>query len=369
LTALDGSRFPITRTGLRWFDHAGASPLSMDAVDAIARWASAVATDGRATAEPTVATVRALAGDLLGVAAADLAFTGNTTEGIGLVAAGIRWSDDDRVVVAECEFPSNLYPWLMLRERGVRVDVVPLASLSEAVGSGPRPTVVAASWVQYARGERIDLAALAHAAHARGALLVADVIQGTGAIPCDLAAWDVDIAVTGGHKWLLGPAGTGLVYVSERARDVVHPFAPGWASVTPHDDYADYRFELLPDARRFEGGTQATGLLAGLGASIMLLQTAGVPSIWEHIDGLCDRLIEGLPSIATVLSDRSAGGRSGIVTFALDGIDPAWAVGELRRAGFVLRARGGGMRFAPHGYTSPDDVDAFLATIRAWGQR
>ena len=67
---------------------------------------------------------RAAAAELMGVPAIDVAFIKNTTEGVGFVASGLDWSPGDRVVVPDLEFPSNIYPWLALRELGVQVDLV-----------------------------------------------------------------------------------------------------------------------------------------------------------------------------------------------------------------------------------------------------
>ena len=365
MTPLPRDRFPITQSARRWFDHAGVSPVSLDAAEVLRRWADLAANEGGGTIEPMPTRVRALAGELLGVRAADVLFTTSTTDGIGLVTAGMAWAPRDRVVVADCEFVSNLYPWLALRDRGVRVDVVRLDEMNDALRTGPAPTVAAVSWVQYARGERTDLASLAEAVHWRGGLLVADVVQGAGVLPCTLADWGVDVAVAGAHKWLLGPIGVALAVVSEDARNRIRPVAPGWASVTPHDDYEDYTFDLLPDARRYEGGTLADGLIAAMGASIQLLLDAGIDAVWRHVDELCEHLIAGLPSRARVLSDRTQEGRSGIVTVALDGAERTAVVRHLRNQGIEVRNRGGGVRFAPHGYTSTGDVDAALAGLHS----
>jgi selenocysteine lyase/cysteine desulfurase len=267
------------------------------------------------------------------------------------------------VVVPSCEFPSNLFPWLALRDLGVRVDVVDLAELADAVTSGDAPRVVAVSWIQYDTGQRVDLAELAVVAHRRGALFVADIVQGLGLLPCSLAEWDVDVAVAGGHKWLLGPEGTGLAYLAPGVEDRIRATTPGWASVVSHADYRDYELVLLDGARRYETGTNSTGLIAGLGASLDLLLGAGIDNVWRHVDVLCQHLVDGLPTSATLLSDRGPSARSGIVTFALDGTDPTAVAAELNAQGFVVRPRGGGIRVAPHGYSSVDEIDALLAAL------
>ena len=96
---------------------------------------------------------------------------------------------------------------------------------------------MAVSWVQYSRGWRIDLPALAQLCRDHGALLCVDVIQGLGVIPADLAGWGVDFATADAHKWMLGPSGTGVLYVAEERRDLLRPVEPGWNSVVDRDDY------------------------------------------------------------------------------------------------------------------------------------
>ena len=363
-TAIARDAMPITATGVRWFDHAGVSPLPARAADAIASWARAQSEHGRPGLD-AVDDVRRLAAQLLGVDAADIALTRNTTDSIGIVTAGVQWRSGDRVIVPDCEFPSNLFPWLQLRDRDVTVDLVALADLGDAIATGAPPKAVAVSWVQYGRGERSDLAALAAATHARGGLFVADVIQGAGVLPSSLREWDVDVALAGAHKWLLGPEGTGVAYVNERARDRITPAAPGWASVIPHDSYDDYTLEPLPDARRYEGGTETTGLIVGLRESLSLLLESGIDRVWAHVDELGDHLVADLPRGCTLLSDRSPERRSSVTTVAIDGVRPADAVLALARDGIVVKARGGGVRFTPHGYTSHDDIDAVVRSLAA----
>jgi selenocysteine lyase/cysteine desulfurase len=298
---------------------------------------------------------------------------------MGFVASGLDWSPGDRVVVPALEFPSNLYPWLALRDRGVQVDLVspagdggalPVEAFEAALASGPAPKLVAVSWVHYGRGWRTDIAALARRCHDAGALLCVDAIQGVGLLPAEFAAWGIDFAMAGGHKWLLGPEGTGVFYVAAHARERLRPLEPGWASVAHRAEWENAELVLADSARRFEGGTfNMVGTMA-LGASLQLLQNAGIPIVWAHVDALCDRLVAGLGRIerARVFSDRSASGRSGIVSFGLDGESPDDFAARLLRANIVCSARAGGVRIAPHGYNTIDEIDGLVDLVAAADQ-
>lgn len=385
MTPLDRGAFPVTE---RWayFNHAGVAPLPAAAVDAIEAYARAVERDGgQATPanDARVEEVRTAGAEMMGVDADDVAFVKNTTEGLGFVANGLcseggGWSEGDRVVVPSIEFPSNLFPWTALRDQGVDVvelDAVgeeqrlPLEAFEKAlVVGGVR--LVAVSWVQYARGWRVDVAGLAELCREHRALLVVDAIQGLGVVPAAFGDWGVDAVVADGHKWLLGPEGCGLMYVSPALRDQLRVLEPGWHSVVQRGDYEDHRLVHDPTARRFEGGTPNYAGVWGLGASLDLLLDAGVDRVWSHVDALCSRLVDGLAEVgAEVLTDRSDGGASGIVAFrpASAGhegdVDVDTAAATLIDRGFVVRARAGAIRVSPHGYNTAAEIDALVSAV------
>lgn len=362
----------------RWayLDHAGIGPLPDPAVQAMTAYTRDLAAGGR-TAVPAhlegLAGARRSAARLLGAAPDEVAVVKNTTEGLAFVAAGLHWEEGDRVVVPDGEFPSALYPWLALRDRGVVVDRVhplgeagrlPVGLLAEHLQQEPPPRLVALSWVQYATGWRTDLAALAECCRQVGALLCVDAVQGLGAIPARFGEWGVDFAAAGGHKWLLGPQGVGLLYVRRSRLPLLRPSEPGWNAVGHRGDYTDLRLVFDEGARRLEGGSlNRTGML-GLGASADLLLQAGVGEIWSHISDLGDRACAGLAEAgAEVTSDRSATGRSGIIRFRVPGADPEGLVRALRERGVVCVARGDGLRISPHGYTSTAEVDAVVEVV------
>lgn len=371
---LPRDQFPVTDR-YRYFDHAGVAPMPRVAAEAISTVAQAFVDEGSQAVdawEARAEEVRASAAALLGVPAEDIAFVKNTTEGLGFVASGLDWRPGDRVLVPAHEFPSTIYPWLALGDRGVEVTrlepvgpggTLPLEVFAEALEAGPA-RLVACSWVQFGAGWRTDLAALAELCHEHGALLCADVIQGLGVIPADLAAWGVDFAMADAHKWLLGPSGCGVLYVASARRDELRVLEPGWNSVVHRQEWENRELVLDPTARRFEGGTLDLAGIAGMGASIDLLTEVGVEAIWAHVEELCRVAAVGLAEAgATILSDRSLDGRSAILTATVDGVAPEALCEQLAERGIVCAPRGGGFRVAPHGYNTVDEVQQLVDAV------
>lgn len=371
---LDRSLFAVTDR-YRYLNHASAGTLSRPAVDAGIRFLHEHASSGatRFTQwEHEVEVVRGSAGRLLGVPPVDLAFVKNTTEGLSFVANGLDWRPGDRVLVADREFPSTVYPWLSLRDRGVEVDLLqpvgdgwtlPLERFDEHLRARPA-AVVAVSWVQFARGFRVDLQELARLCHGHGALLCVDAIQGLGLVPAALEAWGVDFASTDAYKWMLGPFGIGVLYVAERNRDRLRPLEPGYTSVAHRERYDHLELVYDDSARRFEGGSLTTEAIVQMGASIDLLLDTGIEAIWHHVGELTDHLVERLAGTpATVVSDRSPAGRSGVVTFTVGDRDPSEVVERLLAAGVACSARGDGVRVSPHGYNTLEEVDDLVDAL------
>jgi len=364
-------QMPIAR---RWayFDHAAVAPLPAAARAALVRWVDQAAEEGDTVWlewSRRVEDARRLAARLLGADPAEIALVRSTTEGISLVAEGFRWKAGDNVVTLDNEFPSNLYPWMNLAERGVetrrvatdagRVDLARLAQACDA-----RTRIVSISWVGFASGWRSNLDDLAELAHRRGALLFVDAIQGLGAFPLDVGRTPIDFLAADGHKWLLGPEGAGLLYVRREHLDRLRPLGVGWHSVVQGADYSRIALDLKPTAARYEGGSQNMAGFIALAESLELLLGFGAAAIGRRIleitDLACDRLARaGYP----IASPREADHRSGIVLFETPGRDPQQVLGRLQQAGVVVRMRAGKLRISPHAYVNEADVERLIAGL------
>jgi cysteine desulfurase/selenocysteine lyase len=247
-------------------------------------------------------------------------------------------------------------------ERGGRIDPEELLSLMD-----DRTRMLALSSVEYASGFRSDLARLGRACRERGVLFVVDVIQGLGALPLDVEREFVDVAVASAHKWLLGPEGIGILYVSDRVVERLRPVRVGWRSVREIFQWTDFDLTWGEGARRFESGSLNVYGIVALGGSLELLLEAGAATIEPWVLALADRGARGLADLGfAVVSSRRPGETSGIVTAVPPaGHDAADLARRLNERDVVVAARAGRLRISPHLYNTEGEVDRCLEVLKA----
>jgi len=367
--------FPITERAV-YLNHAAVTPPPTVVLEAVRAQLDDVAQSGVINYRKWVAvkeSARRQAAEMLGAERPEqLALMRNTSDALSTVANGLKWSRGDNIVTFEREFPSNIYPWLRLRqthgvevrmalERDGRIELDDVIALMDA-----RTRVVAISQVQYASGFRADLERLGRAARRHDALLVVDVIQGMGALPINVEAELVDVAAGACHKWLLAPEGVGLLYLSDRALARIEPTLVGWTSVPDPEDYFNFEQPWARGALAWETGTGATSLFHGLDASLRLLLETGVKRIAAHLEELTDYLCERLDARAyLVVSSRRAGEKSQIVCARHkdDQWTPARLYAHLKRQNIITAPRGGSLRISPHLYNTVEDIDALIEAL------
>jgi selenocysteine lyase/cysteine desulfurase len=364
--------FPVTRE-LAYLNHAGVAPISTRVEDALRRYAIEATRYGASrysVYDREVERVRGRAAELLGAQREEIAFVKNTTEGLGIVAAGIDWRRGDRILTCDLEYPSNVYPWWHLRSRGVETELLrgsdgrlPLPLIADALRQ-PRVRLLALSSVEFGSGARNDLAAIGALCREHGVIFCVDAIQSLGCFPIAAHACGIDFLSADGHKWLLSVEGCGVFFCAKRSLALLTPRVVGWRSVTDNQDFDSYHMELQPNAGRFEEGTPNTPGIYALGAAIDLLLEIGVDAIGRRVLALGEQLVQGLAERgAEILSPRGEGEASGIISFRLPGEEPADSVRRLLAQGVVTAARRGGVRASPHFYNDTDDLDRLLHAL------
>jgi selenocysteine lyase/cysteine desulfurase len=364
---------PVTR---RWayFDHAAVAPMSAAAQRMMTEWATDAAENGEVN-EPRwmhrVEEVRKNFGHLLNADPLDIAFIKNTSEGIDFVAEGFPWRPGDNLITAAEEYPSNVYPWLNLADRGVEVRLVPSRGPRIAIEDirgrmDNRTRLVSLSFVEFASGYRNDLDSVGALCRERGVQFFVDAIQGLSVLPLDVRRTPVDFLAADGHKWLLGPQGAGIFYVRREMLNVLHPMSVGWNSIINCHDFSRIDFRLKPHAGRWENGTLNMPGILGLGASLQLLLVAGLPAVTERLLDVTDYLCERAQRIGIeVFSSRSDTAKSGIVSLIVPGRDLQQLKRRCRDAGVIINHRAGRIRVSPHCYNTHEEIDRLIELLSA----
>jgi selenocysteine lyase/cysteine desulfurase len=279
---------------------------------------------------------------LVGVPTEWIAIGANTSSMVGLVAASLP--DGARVVTAEPEFTSLLWPFLAQQPR-IDVDYVPLAQLANALDE--RTNVVAVSAVQSSTGELADLDAIVAAAASHEARVIVDATQACGWLPVDAAR--IDVLACSAYKWLCSPRGTAFMCVRPELRDRLTPLAAGWyAGEDPHSSYYGPPLRLAEDARRFDVSPAWFPWVATAPA-LQLLLDIGIDRIHEHDLRLANRFRDGL---------GLPRGDSAIVSAELPEAEE-----RLRGTRVMAAARAGLLRTSWHVYNTEDDVDELLELL------
>jgi selenocysteine lyase/cysteine desulfurase len=311
---------------------------------------------------------------LIGAVPAEIAFVKNTTEGLNIVANGIDWREGDNVVIANIEYPSNVYCWLNLARRGVEIRWI------DAKAAGGRVTVddvarqidsrtrlVSVSCVQFSTGFRQDMEATGDLCRERGVLLNYDAIQAAGVLEIDASRTHFDFMSAGGHKWMGGPMGTGFFYCRASSLERLHPHGIGPGSMTNEETDIDYDIGLMqPDARRFEEALPNYPGLWGLHASLGTILALGPQVVEAHSLSLISRAIEGLKRKGYLIhSPQEERHRSGILTFRHPERSSEELNERLVEAGVDVTVRQGNLRIAPHFYNDDGDIDWLLEALPA----
>lgn len=322
--------------------------------------------------------LRARLARVFGAGEDEVALTHSTSEGISIAAWGPDWRAGDEVVISNTEHPANVIPWYVLRDRfGIEIRVMDLSPGTDLLAEArkrlsPRTRMVSVSHVSRNNGRRLraeESAELAALLRARGVLYHLDGAQGPGAVPVDFRALGCDCYSTCGHKWLLGPKGTGALFVRRESLDAVQL---SWAGAHSHAEM-DYEggYRLLPSAARYEFGTRALADFAGFGRAVDWMESVGLRRIEERVAALVDYAGEAARRAGrlAVSSPESPEDRSGVFVVRLpEGAD---ATALYRRLAEERRILGSPVRqerdfrLSIHFFNTREEIDAALEALAA----
>jgi cysteine desulfurase / selenocysteine lyase len=319
---------------------------------------------------------------LIGVAdSRRIAFTKNATEALNLGILGAVRSGGT-LAVSSIEHNSVMRPARRLAsERGVRLVVYSCdafgrpdpASLAEAIDSGPDLLVLSAA--SNVTGAITPFEEVAERCRAAGVPMLVDGSQAAGHFPISLGSSAISAFCFAGHKGLLGPEGTGGLWLAEGFDP-----APLLCGGTGSDSASELQPSFLPD--RYEAGTQNAPALAGLLEAVRFLARAGLGEVERREAHLRDRLASGLIGIPRlrILGPKAGERATPVVSLVAEGTSPAELAAELGKRGIAARPglhcapsahrclgtleSGGTLRFSPGFFTTDDEIDDALAATR-----
>ncbi len=316
-------------------------PLPAAVADEIIRWYSLIEAEGSYAFPVTEALyaayekTREKVAALLGAEPDEIALTRNVSDGINIVAHGLGWRPGDEVIISDQEHESGRLAWYNLaRQVGLTVRVLPLVNDGEAILArleeliSPRTRLIFLSHVSCLTGLRLPVAAICHLAQGRGMPVMFDGAHAVGQFPVNVQALGCDFYASCGHKWLLGPQGTGFLYVRRERLSEVDVSWAGWGSRSEENEFEE-NWEWQEGTRRFEFGTRHWALYAALGTAIEAIQALGPAAIEAHVRELTaplKRSLEAMPGV-TLLTPHDPRLSAGLVAFQTKG----FATAELGR--------------------------------------
>ena len=365
---------------VKWtnLSYANVATTSLAAHRIATEWADSLARGGAAEFDAEaekngMLPLRSAAASLLSCEIEDVCCGSSATGLLCSIAWAVMPKDRQNVVSTRASFPSTVYPWSRVSEEtGAEIR---LAQYDENYYTDPdeiislideNTAVVTVSHVEYANGQRYDLAVLADAAHAVGAMLVVDATQSMGMVPIDANASGADVIVASGYKWLRGSYGAAVGFISQRVRAKLNPGLIGFRSHKDIWDMKSDRLTLPDDASRFEFTTLHFGVSQGLAASIQELVSIGAEEVWEHDMRLADAIIDAALSrglrISSPTNERE---RSAIVSiFPPPGSDCSEIVRRLQdEYGILVTNRSGMLRVSPHIDNSIEQIEFLFEAL------
>ncbi len=321
-----------------------------------------------------IADARKVGAKLLDCEPDEVSLVGPTSLALSLVAAGLKFRKGDNILIYHDDYPSNVYPWLALADKGVKVRLLNTRGLGviraiDVMGQVDENTrLVALASNHFISGYRLDHNAVGKFLRERGILFCLDAIQTLGAFPTTVE--HIDFLAADSHKWLLGPCGAGIFYVKRDLQEKLNPPIYGWHNVRNPNFVAQEKIEFRGGAAKFEAGTHNLIGLVGLLAAMELALEIGVENIAAELLRKRAWLVLALQAKGFVVlnAEPKMENASGITTFFTPGKDLAPLHKKLEEAGVIasLRVDRKGqnyIRLSPHFYNTDAELQRVLELL------
>jgi len=314
--------------------------------------------------------VRAGVATLFRVDPDEIAVTASASAGLNALASAFDFKGRrNKVVVSDFEFPTQAQIWHAQEQRGAKVvhappaqdGYIPLEHFDELIDE--TTAIVAITHVCYRNGAKLDIKGVAELAHQKGAKVLLDCYQSVGTETLDLRALDVDFAIGGMLKYLLGTAGIGFLYVRGSLVLDLHPTNSGWfaqENIVAMDITAN---RPSPTARRFEAGTPAVVNCYASEAGLKIINDIGTDEIGNRVRYLTGRCMDRLAEIGwPAITPRDDARRGPLI--AVPSSDAKGLAEMFMERGIVTSYRDGNLRAGFHYYNNDADIETFVGAMR-----
>jgi selenocysteine lyase/cysteine desulfurase len=367
--------FPVTRKTI-FLGHAGVCPLPRRVAEAMNRFNEQCTLGDQEESLPPhfFSGIREKACRLMNAKPEEIAFVGPTSLALSFVAGGLKFRRTDNVLIYQDDYPSNVYPWMTLADRGVEVRYLNVRQLGEirlkdVQGQVDENTkLVALASCHFLAGYRIDLEGIGNYLRERGILFCVDGIQTLGVFRTNAAA--VDFMAADAHKWMLGPCAAGLMYVRREVQDQLLPTTHGWHNIRCPNYVAQEQLNYRTDARRYEAGTANLVGLAGLSASLDLLLEVGIENIAAEALRKRAWIVPALKAKGyEVLNANAAPENQGaMISVFKAGADLSGLHQKLKEANILISLRGDrtgrkSLRISPHFYNTDAELQRAIEML------
>jgi selenocysteine lyase/cysteine desulfurase len=357
--------FPVTARSI-YLNHAAIGPMPLYASNAFQKYCQICSEKGEKHWEKSINIVegtRARIADYIGCDISEIAFSKNVSEGLSILANGIKWNPGDEILIADIEFPANVYPWLNLKSKGVEVNYiksqdgrVDLEQIKKSISSKTR--LVSLSSVQFFSGYRANIDEIGKFLKKNNIMFAIDAVQHFGAF--DLNVKNVDFMACAAHKWLMCGEGLGFVYCRKELAESLQQSVVGWQSVQDWTEFFKHELKLKPGATRIETGGMSIAGIYALNQALKFIAKIGLENISAHILKL-SQLTRQLArerdfALATGLNDPLAENCSGITSFAIINHDENYLAEQLEKENIIVSAREGHLRISPTFYNNQHEI-------------
>jgi selenocysteine lyase/cysteine desulfurase len=307
----------------------------------------------------------------------DISFTHNVTQGINVIAQGIKLKSGDEVIITNHEHIGNAMPWFTRAKRdGIIIKIAKLGNNADEVLNNINKTitsktrVIAVPQITCTQGQILPVKEICKLGHDKGLWVMIDSAHPVGMIPVDVKDMDCDFLATCGHKWMLGPKGTGFLYVKKDMLDVVEPIMTGGGPEHKFDPETGIK-EWANSAHRYDFGSLSAAIFVGMGAAVDFLTHIGIKNVAARGKALSTHLMNNIKDIPNVqiLTPWEEKSRASITGFKLKNMEfgkfQNWVSEK-----YKIRVRGVGegglnsLRISTHIYNNFDEVDVLIKAVK-----